>query len=161
MLYGDDVLVGPARDPAGVGGARPGDIAAALRLVAGAGRAGRSDFIAGGIGQGEAPLWQAAKVTRGEQPVPVGERWYHYGASDPAAVVRSAAACAYPSKACYALVDRGVLRQLQAAGRRAACASSSPATRAARPAPTPRSHTPCAHTRRSGRAARRARCSRC
>lgn len=117
VLYGDDVLVGPARDPAGVAGRAPHDVAAALALIAGAGGAGRSDFIAGGIGQGEAPLWQAAKVTRGEQAVPVGERWYHYGATDPAAVVRSAAACPYPSSACYALVDRAVLRKLQSAGR--------------------------------------------
>jgi tungstate transport system substrate-binding protein len=116
VLYGDDVLVGPARDPAGVAGHAPHDIASALRLIAASGRDGHSDFIAGGIGQGEAALWQASKVTHGEQPVPVGEPWYHYGASDPAAVVRSAAACAYASKACYALVDRGVLRELQASG---------------------------------------------
>jgi tungstate transport system substrate-binding protein len=116
VLYGDDVLVGPARDPAGVAAHAPRDIAAALKLVADAGGAGRSDFIAGGIGQGEAALWQASKVIRGEQPVPIGERWYHYGATDPAAVVRSAAACAFQSRACYALVDRGVLRQLQANG---------------------------------------------
>ena len=116
VLYGDDVLVGPARDPAGVAAHAPRDIAAALRLIAAAGGDGHSDFIAGGIGQGEAALWQASKVTQGEQPVPVGERWYHYGATDAAAVVRRAAACAYPSKACYALVDRGVLRQLQSAG---------------------------------------------
>ena len=118
MLYGDDVLVGPARDPARRRGARAAATSPPPSAsIADAGRAGHSDFIAGGIGQGEATLWQASKVTRGEQPVPVGERWYHYGASDPAAVVRSAAACAYPSKACYALVDRGVLRQLQAAGK--------------------------------------------
>lgn len=116
VLYGDDVLVGPARDPAGVAAHAPRDVAAALRLIAASGRAGHSDFIAGGIGQAEAALWQASKVAHGEQPVPVGERWYHYGASDPAAVVRSATACAYSSKACYALVDRGVLRRLQAAG---------------------------------------------
>ena len=117
VLYGDDVLVGPVRDPAQVEARAPRDIAAALRLVADAGRTNHSDFVAGGIGQGEATLWQASRVTRGEQPVPVGERWYHYGASDPAAVVRSAASCAYTSKACYALVDRGVLRHLQAAGK--------------------------------------------
>ncbi|HET6171997.1 MAG TPA: hypothetical protein VFD90_05305 [Gaiellales bacterium] len=116
VLYGDDVLIGPARDPAGVAAHAPRDVAAALRLVAASGRDGHSDFVAGGIGQGEPVLWQASKVTHGEQPVPVGERWYHYGATDPAAVVRSAAACAYSSKACYALVDRAVLRQLQARG---------------------------------------------
>jgi ABC-type tungstate transport system permease subunit len=116
VLYGDDVLVGPARDPAGVAARAPRDIAAALGLVAASGGDGHSDFIAGGVGQDEAALWQASKVAHGEQPVPVGERWYHYGASDPAAVVRSAATCAYASKACYALVDRGVLRQLQAKG---------------------------------------------
>jgi ABC-type tungstate transport system permease subunit len=116
VLYGDDVLVGPARDPAGVAAHAPQDIAAALRLIALSGRDGHSDFIAGGIGQGEPALWQASKVTHGEQPVPVGEHWYHYGATDPAAVVRSAAACAFASKACYALVDRAVLRQLQASG---------------------------------------------
>lgn len=114
VLYGDDVLVGPARDPAGVAAHAPRDIAAALRLIAASGRDGHSDFVAGGIGQDEAALWQASKVAHGEQPVPVGERWYHYGATDPAAVVRAAAACAYASKACYALVDRGVLSQLQA-----------------------------------------------
>jgi tungstate transport system substrate-binding protein len=116
VLYGDDVLVGPARDPAGVAARAPTDVAAALRLVAAAGAAGRSDFIAGGIGQGEPALWQAAKVTRGEQAVPVGQRWYHYGVTDPAAVVRRASACAYSSRACYALVDRAVLRHLQAGG---------------------------------------------
>jgi tungstate transport system substrate-binding protein len=116
VLYGDDVLVGPARDPAGVATRAPTDVAAALRLVAAAGAAGRSDFIAGGIGQDEPGLWQAAKVTRGEQAVPVGERWYHYGATDPAAVVRRAAACAYTSRACYALVDRAVFRRLQGRG---------------------------------------------
>jgi ABC-type tungstate transport system permease subunit len=113
VLYGDDVLVGPAADPAGVAKGAPQDIAAALRLVATAGRAGRADFVAGGIGHDELALWQAAKVMHGEQAVPVGERWYHYGATDPAAVVRSASACAFASRRCYALVDRGVLRQVQ------------------------------------------------
>jgi tungstate transport system substrate-binding protein len=113
VLYGDDVLVGPASDPAGVAKDAPRDVAAALRLVAAAGRAGRADFVAGGIGHEELARWQDAKVMRGEQPVPVGERWYHYGATDPAAVVRGSAACAFASKRCYALVDRGVLRRLQ------------------------------------------------
>ena len=117
VLYGDDVLVGPTRDPAGVAAHAPTDVAAALRLVAAAGADGHGDFIAGGIGQDEPALWQAAKVTRGEQAVPVGERWYHYGASDPATVVRAASACAYASRACYALVDRAVLRRLQATRR--------------------------------------------
>jgi tungstate transport system substrate-binding protein len=116
VLYGDDVLVGPAADPAGVGQRAPRDIAAALRLIAASGGAGRSDFVAGGIGRGELALWRAAGVMKGEQAVPVGERWYHHGATDPADVVRAAAACAYPSRACYAMVDRGVLRTLQAAG---------------------------------------------
>jgi ABC-type tungstate transport system permease subunit len=117
VLYGDDVLVGPASDPAGVATGAPQDIAAALRLVATAGRAGKADFVDGGTGRDESAVWQAAKVARGEQPLPVGERWYHYGASDPAAVVRSAAACAFPSRRCYALVDRAVLSRLQTAGR--------------------------------------------
>jgi ABC-type tungstate transport system permease subunit len=116
VLYGDDVLIGPLRDPAQVAARAPQDVAAALRLVAETGGAARSDFVAGGIGPTEADLWRASKVTRGEQPVPVGERWYHYGAVDPAAVVRSAASCSYASGACYALVDRGVLQHLQAAG---------------------------------------------
>jgi ABC-type tungstate transport system permease subunit len=116
VLYGDDVLVGPARDPVAVASQAPTDVAAALRLVAAGGAAGRSDFIAGGVGQGESPLWRAAKVTHGEQAVPVGERWYHYGATDPAAIVRSAAACRYASHACYALVDRAVFRRLQSTG---------------------------------------------
>ena len=116
VLYGDDVLIGPTRDPAAVAAQAPTDVAAALKLVAANGTAGRGDFIAGGIGQGESPLWRAAKVTHGEQAVPVGERWYHYGASDPAAVVRSAAGCRYASHACYALVDRAVFRRLQATG---------------------------------------------
>ena len=117
MLYGDDVLVGPASDPAGVAKGAPQDIAAALRLVATAGRAGKADFVDGGTGRDESAVWQAAKVARGEQPLPVGERWYHYGAHDPAAVVRSTAACALPSRRCYALVDRAVLSKLQATGR--------------------------------------------
>jgi tungstate transport system substrate-binding protein len=117
VLYGDDVLVGPASDPAGVAKGAPQDVAAALRLVATAGRAGRADFVAGGIGHEELARWQDAKVMRGEQAVPVGERWYHYGATDPAAVVRSTAACAFASKRCYALVDRAVLRKLQGAKR--------------------------------------------
>ena len=112
MLYGDDVLVGPAADRGRRQGAAQ-DVALALRMIATAGRAGRADFVAGGIGHDELELWRAAKVTRGEQAVPVGERWYHYGATDPAAVVRSAAACSYASRRCYALVDRAVLRQLQ------------------------------------------------
>ena len=114
VLYGDDVLVGPAADPAGVAKAAPKDIAAALRLVATAGRAGRADFVAGGIGHDELALWGLAKVMRGEQSVPVGERWYHQGAADPAAVVRSTAACKLASKRCYALVDLAVLRRMQA-----------------------------------------------
>jgi tungstate transport system substrate-binding protein len=114
VLYGDDVLVGPAADPAGVAKGAPQDIAAALRLVATAGRAGKADFVDGGTGRDESAVWQAAKVARGEQPLPVGERWYHYGAHDPAAVVRSTAACTLPSRRCYALVDRAVLTKLQA-----------------------------------------------
>jgi tungstate transport system substrate-binding protein len=114
VLYGDDVLVGPASDPAGVAHTAPRDIAAALRLIATAGRAGKADFVAGGIGRNEAALWSEARVMRGEQPVPVGERWYHDGATDPSAVVRSTADCHFPSKRCYALVDRAVLRQSQA-----------------------------------------------
>jgi ABC-type tungstate transport system permease subunit len=120
VLYGDDVLVGPASDPAGVAKGAPRDIAAALRLIASAGRAGKADYIEGGTGHDESAVWQAAKVARGEQPLPVGERWYHYGASDPAAVVRSTAACTLASRRCYALVDRAVLQQLQrSAGGRA------------------------------------------
>jgi ABC-type tungstate transport system permease subunit len=117
VLYGDDVLVGSLSDPAGVVQRAPRDIAAALRLIATSGRAGRSDFVAGGIGRGELPLWKAAAVMKGEQAVPVGERWYHYGATDAAGVVRSTAACAFASRACYGLVDRGVLSRLQADGR--------------------------------------------
>ena len=116
VLYGDDVLVGSTADPAGVGQHAPRDIAAALRLIAVSGAAGRSDFVAGGIGRGELALWRAAGVMKGEQAVPVGERWYHLGGTDPADVVRATAGCAYASKACYALVDRGVLKKLQAAG---------------------------------------------
>jgi ABC-type tungstate transport system permease subunit len=115
VLYGDDVLVGPASDPAGIAKGAPQDIVAALRLLATAGRAGRADFVAGGIGHDELALWGDAKVMSGEQSVPVGERWYHYGATDPAAIVRSTAACALPSKRCYALVDRAVLRRLATA----------------------------------------------
>jgi ABC-type tungstate transport system permease subunit len=114
VLYGDDVLVGPASDPAGVAKSAAQDIAAALRLIATAGRAGRADFVAGGIGHDELELWGDAKVMRGEQSVPVGERWYRYGATDPAGVVRSTATCKFASKRCYALVDRAVLRQVQA-----------------------------------------------
>ena len=116
VLYGDDVLIGPASDPAGVAKGAPQDIAQALRLVATAGRAGKADFVDGGTGRDESGLWSAAKVARGEQPLPVGERWFHYGASDPAAVVRSTAGCRFASKRCYALVDRAVLRKLQATG---------------------------------------------
>ena len=111
VLYGDDVLVGPASDPAGVAGRAPADVVAALRLIATAGRAGRAAFVAGGVGRDELALWRAAGVMRGEQAVPVGERWYRYGATDPAAVVRRTAAC---FRTCYSLVDRGVLRRLQA-----------------------------------------------
>jgi tungstate transport system substrate-binding protein len=117
VLYGDDVLIGPASDPAGVATGAPEDIAAALRLVATAGRAGKADFVDGGTGHDESAVWSAAKVARGEQPLPVGERWYHYGATDPAAVVRTTAACRFSSKRCYALVDRAVLRKLQSTGR--------------------------------------------
>lgn len=113
VLYGDDVLVGPASDPAGIAKGAPHDIAAALRLIATAGRAGNADFIAGGIGHDELALWGLAKVMRGEQSVPVGERWYHYGATDPASVLRSTATCRLESKRCYGLVDRAVLRKLQ------------------------------------------------
>jgi tungstate transport system substrate-binding protein len=119
VLYGDDVLVGPASDPAGVAKGAPRDIAAALRLIATAGRAGRADFVDGGTGHDESAVWQASKVARGEQPLPVGERWYHYGASDPAAVIRSTAACAFASRRCYALVDRAVLATLQSTDRSA------------------------------------------
>ena len=117
VLYGDDVLIGPASDPAGVAKGAPQDIAEALRLVATAGRAGKADFVDGGTGRDESGLWSAAKVARGEQPLPVGERWFHYGASDPAAVVRSTAGCRFASRRCYALVDRAVLRKLQTTGR--------------------------------------------
>lgn len=113
VLYGDDVLVGPAADPAGVAKSAAQDVALALRLIATAGRAGRADFVAGGIGHDELELWRAAKVTRGEQAVPVGERWYHHGATDPATVVRGTAACTLASRRCYALVDRAVLRHVQ------------------------------------------------
>lgn len=116
VLYGDDVLVGPASDPAGIADGASHDIAAALRLIAAAGRSGKADFVAGGIGRNESPLWSEARVMHGEQPVPVGERWYHHGATDPAAVVRNAAACGFASRRCYALVDRAVLRRLQATG---------------------------------------------
>jgi tungstate transport system substrate-binding protein len=130
VLYGDGVLVGPASDPAGVGKGAPRDIAAALRLIATAGRAGRADFVAGGIGHDELSLWGLAKVTRGEQSVPVGERWYRHGATDPAAVVRSTATCKLASKRCYALVDRAVLLRLQsgtgARGLRILVAGNSP-----------------------------------
>jgi ABC-type tungstate transport system permease subunit len=115
VLYGDDVLVGPASDPVGVARTAPHDIAAALRLIATAARAGKADFVAGGIGRNESALWSEARVMRGEQPVPVGERWYHTRATDPVGVVRSAATCGFTSKQCYALVDRAVLRQSKAA----------------------------------------------
>ena len=157
VLYGDDVLVGPARDPAGVAAHAPRDIAAALRLIAAAGGDGHSDFIAGGIGQGEAALWQASKVTQGEQPVPVGERWYHYGASDAAAVVRRAAACAYAVQGLLrARGSRASCVSSSQPALREACASSLRATPAALPAATRRWRTPCGRMRRSGLAARRA-----
>ena len=160
VLYGDDVLVGPASDPAGVGERRAAATSPPRSaLIAAAGRAGQADFVAGGIGATTSSRCGAtAKVMRGEQSVPVGERWYHYGATDPAAVVRSTAACALASKRCYALVDRAVLRQLQAAqGRARAAHRSSPATPRTPPAAPRRSRTPCAPTRPRRRAPRRAR----
>ncbi len=143
--------------------ARRTDIAAALRLVATAGRAGKADFVDGGTGRDESAVWQAAKVARGEQPLPVGERWYHYGAHDPAAVVRSTAGCSFPSRRCYALVDRAVLSRLQTTDRKArglkilvARNTSTAAGGGARPrAPDARLRDPAAP------GAPRARCSRC
>ncbi len=73
-------------------------IAAALRLVAASGAAGRSDFVAGGIGRSELALWQSAGVVKGEQAVPVGERGTTTGRAIPQTSFARRARAAMPRR---------------------------------------------------------------
>ena len=137
----------------------PTDIAAALRLVAAAGTRRPQRLRRRRHRPAASRLCGAPpRSCTASRPLPVGERWYHYGATDPAAIVRSAAACGYASQACYALVDRAVFRRCRRRARRAACASSWPAMRVDAAGGNAALAHPCARTQRRRPGAPRARC---
>ncbi len=96
VMYNDFVLVGPAADPAGIGGLR--DAGVALAAIA----AGGYPFVSRGDDSGthkrERALWQAAGV----DPVPASGTWYRELGSGMGATLNAAAA-----KSAYTLSDRG------------------------------------------------------
>ena len=97
VMYNDFVLIGPAADPARIGGTR--DIAAALRAVGSAGAPFISRGDRSGTHAAELRLWQLA----GLDPVAQGRgRWYREIGQGMGPALNTAAA-----QAGYVLADRG------------------------------------------------------
>ena len=96
VMYNDFVLIGPARDPAGIGGGH--DAAAALRAIA----AARAPFISRGDRSGthaaELRLWQLAGV----DPTAGRAAWYREVGQGMGPALNIAAA-----QGAYILADRG------------------------------------------------------
>lgn len=132
MFWTDDVLLGPAADPAGTRAGARRDVVHALELIAASGDAGRSGFVSvGGTSDraaAEHALW--ARTDRvptctldaarggGEVPSTVAgpcpdvvphPAWYRETGAEQPATVRAAGACAD----CYTLAGRGTFDRLR------------------------------------------------
>jgi tungstate transport system substrate-binding protein len=96
VMYNDFIIVGPAGDPAGIGGIR--DAKAALGKIAGA----KVNFASRGDNSGthkkEMQLWQASGV----DPTAASGSWYRETGSGMGATLNAAV-----GMAAYALTDRG------------------------------------------------------
>ncbi len=96
VMHNDFLLVGPGRDPAGIGGMN--DAVAALRRIGDSG----SVFISRGDDSGthkkELALWEAA----GRDPLPSSGTWYREAGSGMGATLNTASAMG-----AYTLTDRG------------------------------------------------------
>src|SRR5690606_12294150 len=94
IMYNDFIVVGPASDPAGIGGSS--DVAAAFAALAETG----APFVSRGDDSGthakERSLWQAAGVE-----VPAGESWYTESGQGMGATLTIAA-----ETSAYTLTDR-------------------------------------------------------
>lgn len=96
VMYNDFVLVGPAEDPAGIGGSK--DAVAALRKIAETGALFASRGDKSGTHAAERALWQEAGV----DPTAASGDWYRETGSGMGATLNAAV-----GMGAYALTDRG------------------------------------------------------
>jgi len=96
VMYNDFVIVGPAADPAKVGGMK--DAAAAMKKIAGAQAAFASRGDNSGTHQAEKALWQAASI----DAAAASGGWYRETGSGMGATLNTAV-----GMSAYALTDRG------------------------------------------------------
>jgi tungstate transport system substrate-binding protein len=116
VMWNDFVIVGPARDPAGVLRAARHDGVRALEAIAAAGAAGRANFVSRGDDSGtntkERDIWGLSRVPHDGRNEPTGGAWYHKAGLGMADTLRLAQQCPFSGGGCYTITDRGTLQQL-------------------------------------------------
>jgi tungstate transport system substrate-binding protein len=120
VMWNDFVVVGPARDPAGILRAARRDAVAAFEAIARAGAAGKSNFVSRGDNSGtntkERDIWALARIGRNTRNEPAAgsgnPAWYHKAGLGMADTLRLTQQCPFSGGGCYTITDRGTLQQL-------------------------------------------------
>src|SRR4051794_8432877 len=117
VMWNDFVIVGPARDPAGILRAARNDAVGAFEAIAAAGAAGRANFVSRGDNSGtntkEKDIWALSRVAHTATNEPAGSpAWYHKAGLGMADTLRLTQQCPFAGGGCYTITDRGTLQQL-------------------------------------------------
>ena len=120
VMWNDFVIVGPARDPAGILRRARNDAVGAFEAIAAAGAAGRAHFVSRGDTSGtntkERDIWGLSRVGHNATNEPEAGSgppgWYHRAGLGMADTLRLTQQCPFPGGGCYTITDRGTLQQL-------------------------------------------------
>lgn len=120
VMWNDFVIVGPAKDPAGVLRRARTDAVGALEAIAAAGAAGKANFVSRGDKSGtnakELDIWSRSRVGRNAANEPASgsgnPAWYHKAGLGMADTLRLTQQCPFRGGGCYTITDRGTLQQL-------------------------------------------------
>src|SRR4051812_13007088 len=115
VMWNDFVIVGPARDPAGILRAAPHDAVGAFEAIAAAGPAGKAGFCSRGDDSGtntkERDVWGLSRIAHNARNEPAGG-WYHRAGLGMADTLRLTQQCPFSGGGCYTITDRGTLQEL-------------------------------------------------
>src|SRR3954447_5844663 len=120
VMWNDFVIVGPARDPAGILRAAPHDAVGAFEAIAAAGAAGKANFVSRGDNSGtntkERDIWGLSRTAHDARNEPAAgggtPPWYHRAGLGMADTLRLTQQCPFAGGGCYTITDRGTLQQL-------------------------------------------------
>src|SRR4051812_46888328 len=120
VMWNDFVIVGPARDPAGILRAAPHDAVGAFEAIAAAGAAGKANFVSRGDNSGtntkERDIWRLSRTAHDARNEPAAgggtPPWYHRAGLGMADTLRLTQQCPFAGGGCYTITDRGTLQQL-------------------------------------------------